>query len=143
LTAATYAIKIQDSVSGCAKDTSIVLTAPSCPTCTTPSVGGTTSTTATLPMCSTANAGVITLAGQTGMVIKWQTSTNSGGTWTDIANTSTTLNFTNAANGQQYRAVVNAGGICVDANSTATTITTSLTGCATDCNVPLPTLNSH
>ncbi|TAE22376.1 MAG: hypothetical protein EAZ91_23785, partial [Cytophagales bacterium] len=87
-------------------------------------------------MCASSNAGTLQLSGQTGNVIKWQTSTNGGGTWTDVAsNTATYLNFVNAANGQQYRAVVNnrdAGpaSSCTDANSTAVTLVTSSTACA-------------
>jgi hypothetical protein len=111
--------------------------------CDTPSVGGTTATTATLPLCTTSNSGTISLSGHTGLVVKWQTSTNGGTSWTDIANTTTTYSFTNAANNQQYRAVVNSGGICVDATSSATTITASLGACTVRCDVPKPIIISN
>ncbi|TAE34625.1 MAG: hypothetical protein EAZ91_00260, partial [Cytophagales bacterium] len=82
-------------------------------------------------LCASSNAGTLQLSGQTGNLLKWQTSTNGGGTWTDVAsNTATYLNFVNATNGQQYRAVVSNGGSCADANSTAVTLVTSSTACA-------------
>ncbi|WP_077919586.1 hypothetical protein [Spirosoma sp. 209] len=105
--------------------------------CPTPSVGGTVTLLGTLPLCSVSNQGVLQLAGQTGAVVKWQTSTNGGTSWTDIGNTAglTQISFTNAANGQQFRAVVNSGGSCADAFSTALTTTTSSSACSTDCVV--------
>jgi VCBS repeat-containing protein len=103
------------------------------PSCTTPSVGGTTAY-AGGALCSTSNSGVINLSGETGSVVKWQTSTNGGLAWTDLANTTATYNFTNAANNQQYRAVVNMGGDCDDAFSSVTTLTTTITACAEICN---------
>jgi hypothetical protein len=115
----------------------VQITVTDVPECATASVGGTTNF-AGGTICNTANSGVITLTGNTGNVVKWQTSTNGGTSWTDIASTSTTLNFTftNATNSQLYRAVVNNSGSCVDANSTATTITTSAAACSTNCVVP-------
>jgi hypothetical protein len=112
--------------------------------CPIASVGGTTNF-AGGTVCNTTNSGVITLTGKTGNVVKWQTSTNGGTSWTDIVNTTTTLNFTfaNAVNNQQYRAVVNNSGSCTDANSTATTITTSASACSTDCIVPKPSITNH
>ena len=105
--------------------------------CNTPSVGGTTSTTIPLPVCSTLNAGNIVLIGQTGTVVKWQTSINGGGSWTDIAQTNTVLSFSNAVNNQQYRAVVSNGVLCADTFSSATTITTHPNPCcnSTDGNI--------
>jgi hypothetical protein len=103
------------------------------PSCTTPSVGGTTAYSGGA-LCSTSNSGVINLTGQTGSVVKWQTSTNGGTTWTDLANTTASYNFTNAVNNQQYRAVVNMGGDCDDAFSSATIISTTITVCIEICN---------
>ena len=99
--------------------------------CANPSVGGTATYTGGT-ICSTANMGTITLTGQTGDVVKWQTSTNGGTSWTDIANTSlkNSYTFINAANNQQYRALLNTGGLnCVDSASTVVTITTSAAAC--------------
>jgi uncharacterized repeat protein (TIGR01451 family) len=76
--------------------------------------------------CSTTNSGTINLSGQftPSTILRWETSTTGGASWTSIPNTTTTLNFTNAANNQQYRAIVDAtGASCPTAQSGATTIT--------------------
>ncbi len=109
------------------------------PYCANPSVGGTAAYTGG-GLCATANSGAVSLSGETGAVVKWQTSTNGGAAWIDIANVTTTLNFTNAANGQQYRAVVSNGAACSEANATPTTISTSAAACAAGCNVPKPSV---
>ncbi|MVM31637.1 hypothetical protein GO755_16440 [Spirosoma sp. HMF4905] len=67
--------------------------------------------------------------------MKWQTSTDGGTTFTDIASTATGLSFSNAANNQQYRAVVNNGLGCGNANSAPATITTSAAACTVNCTV--------
>ena len=103
------------------------------PPCSTPSVGGTANYTGGT-LCSTANMGVITLTGQTGDVIRWETSTNNGTSWISIAGTAnkTSYTFINAANNQKYRVVVNSGSSgCTDAISTVVTITTSAASCTT------------
>ncbi|MCY7359366.1 MAG: Ig-like domain-containing protein, partial [Rudanella sp.] len=106
--------------------------------CTTPTMGGTATLSGgnSLTLCSPTNGGNINLTGQTGTVIRWETSTNNGGTWTPITSTAglTTYSFTNAANQQQYRAVVNNGGSCADATAVPLTITTSASACSADCN---------
>ena len=110
--------------------------------CPTPSLGGTTNNTGGT-LCSTANSGIVVLTGKTGNVVKWQTSTNGGVSWTDVVNTTTTLVFTNAANNQQYRTVVNNSGSCVDAYSTTTTIITSVVACSTACDVPITIITGY
>ena len=112
----------------------ITTSASVCP-CVTPSVGGSAAYTGGV-VCNPTNTGTVTLSGQTGTVVRWQTSTNGGANWTDIASTAglTSYGFTNAANGQQYRAVVNSGGTCLDANSTPVAITTSTAVCP--CTTP-------
>ncbi|MEZ0484674.1 Ig-like domain-containing protein [Fibrella aquatica] len=99
--------------------------------CAVPTVGGTAAY-AGGTLCDVSNAGTVTLTGQTGTVVKWQTSTNGGANWTDIAGTfgKNLYNFVNAANGQQFRAVLNNGGACVDAVSNPATISTSPTACS-------------
>ncbi|WP_375448415.1 hypothetical protein [uncultured Fibrella sp.] len=99
-------------------------------TCPNPSVGGTVAFAGSQPLCSTANTGTLTLSGQTGNVLRWETSTDNGSSWTPITNATASFNFTNVANNQQYRAVVNAGGSCADANSTPVTLTTSAAACS-------------
>ncbi|WP_077919585.1 Ig-like domain-containing protein [Spirosoma sp. 209] len=99
--------------------------------CPNPTVGG-TATYAGGALCSISNVGSLTLTGQTGTVVKWQTSVDNGANWTDISGTfgKNYYNFVNAANGQQYRAVLNNGGSCSDAFSNPATISTSPTACS-------------
>lgn len=96
--------------------------------CTTPTVGGTAAY-AGDTLCNASNIGTTMLTGQTGNIVRWETSTNSGTSWSPITSFNTYYNFANAANGQQYRAVVNNGGTCLDATSAAATIATSATNC--------------
>jgi hypothetical protein len=84
------------------------------------SVGGSVSGSAT--KCTGSNNGTLTLSGQTGTIVKWQSSTNGGSTWTDIANTTTTQSYSNLTVTTQYRAVI---GGCTTVNSTIATITVS------------------
>jgi hypothetical protein len=121
--------------SGCAEAASSPTVIAANPTvcCPNPSVAGTlTYNGGTL--CNTSANSTISLSGHTGNVEKWQTSTNGGTSWTDIPNTTTSLNFTNAANGQQYRAVVKAtGATCSEVFTSPVTITTNVSSC---CPVP-------
>jgi len=55
------------------------------------------------------NSGTLTLTSYTGTVVKWQRSTNSGVTWTDIVNTSTTYNYTNQTDATLFRAQLTSG----------------------------------
>ncbi|AEI51421.1 DUF6923 family protein [Runella slithyformis] len=134
--AGTYYL-YRKSTGGCYSAASSAVTATVTNCCPNPSVGGTITLVGTLPLCSTSNQGVLSLTGQTGTVVKWQTSTNGGVLWTDIAGTAglTQYSFTNAQNNQQFRAVVNNSGSCVDANSVAFTTTTSSSACSVDCEV--------
>ena len=130
-TADTFYAFYHDVVNGCYSPSSsaVVVTIMTC--CANPSVGGTATYTGGT-ICSTANMGTITLTGKTGDVIKWQTSTNGGTSWTDIANTAykNSYTFINAANNQKYRAIINTGGVgCVDSASTVVTIATSSAAC--------------
>ncbi len=84
-------------------------------------IGGTTSSDASV--CSGNNAGQITLAGQLGTVVRWESSVDNGATWQPVANTSTTLSYANLTQTTQYRAIVHNSNICADVPSTVTTIT--------------------
>lgn len=86
------------------------------------SVGGTVSGSATV--CSSGNSGTVTLAGNTGNVIRWEQSINSGSSWTTISNTTTSQSYTNLTQTTMFRAVVQSGA-CSIANSSAATITVS------------------
>lgn len=70
----------------------------------TPPVGG--SVTTDTYTTSGSKSGSLTLSGQTGTVSKWQYSTNNGLVWTDVSNTTTTLNYSNVSTSTLYRAVV-------------------------------------
>jgi gliding motility-associated-like protein len=83
-------------------------------------VGGTVTANATV--CSGANAGTLTLAGQTGTVQNWESSTDGGMTWTPIVNTTTSQNYLNLLTTTMYRAIVKSG-TCPSAASAAATIT--------------------
>lgn len=84
------------------------------------SVGGLTAGTSTV--CEGNNTGQITLSAQVGSVLNWEYSTDNGTTWTSIANTTTSLTYTNLTSTTQYRAHVRSG-VCSDAFSSISTIT--------------------
>lgn len=85
-----------------------------------PSVGGTVTTSANV--CFGSNTGTLTLAGQTGSILRWEYSIDGGINWIAIANTTTTYIYTNITLTTQYRAVVQ-NGTCVTATSTAAILT--------------------
>ncbi|PLW93298.1 MAG: hypothetical protein C0592_06465, partial [Marinilabiliales bacterium] len=91
-------------------------------------------------ICLGSSTGTMTLSGHTGSVLKWQVSANGGATWTDIANTTTTLSITPGTSGTyMFRAQVQSG-VCTSAFSGAFTVTVddlsvggTLTGSNTIC----------
>ncbi|PWB21876.1 hypothetical protein DCO46_18660 [Flavobacterium sp. HTF] len=85
-----------------------------------PSVGG--GVTGGTPVCSGQTSPLLTVGGHTGSVIKWQSSTDSFTTSTDIANTATTYTSLALTQTTQFRAVIQ-NGVCSSANSTPTTVT--------------------
>ena len=82
--------------------------------------GGNTITSTTV--CSGANGANVTLAGHIGSVIRWESSTDGGVSWSNIVNFSPTQPYLNLTATTVYRAVVQSG-VCPPANSSATTIT--------------------
>jgi len=74
--------------------------------------------------CDTLNSGSITLSGSVGPVLKWESSTNGGITWTPIVNTTTSLAYTHVKVTTQYRSIVGNAG-CGNDTSTVTTIAVS------------------
>jgi hypothetical protein len=106
------------------------------------------------PVCSGAN-GILTLTGNAGNVVKWQSliAPFSPLSWIDISNTTTTQSYTNLTQTTWYRAVVQSGGVCSTANSPAVIITVdsmtvagNLTGTDTVCtgtNSGILTLNNR
>lgn len=79
------------------------------------SVGGTTSGAATF--CGTSNPGFVSLTGQTGAVLYWESSTNGGATWTNIGNPTSTQSYLNLTQTTCYRAVVQQGAFPADTSS--------------------------
>ncbi len=102
------------------------------------SVGGTTSG-GNSPICINTPTGNITLSGHTGNVVRWQWRRDAGG-WNNIANTTTTLNYTPTSSGTyDFRAEVMSGA-CPSVYSTLTTITVnpaSVGGSVTGGNTPI------
>jgi gliding motility-associated-like protein len=127
-----YSVTINQS-GGCASLTetiSVVVTPVS--------VGGTTSGAASV--CASNNSGNITLAGETGSVLRWESSTTGNAPWTSISETSSTLSYQNLASSNWLRAIVQ-NGSCAEAASSATKITVNsasnggiLLGSATVCD---------
>jgi Fungalysin metallopeptidase (M36)/Fungalysin/Thermolysin Propeptide Motif len=103
-------------------------------------------------VCSVSNAGTLTLSGHSGTIVRWESSTDNFATNTPIANTTTTLAYTNLTQTTQYRAVVQTG-TCDPANSSVATITVNntsvagmITGSASVCstaNTGTLTLTGH
>ncbi|MCC7303570.1 MAG: gliding motility-associated C-terminal domain-containing protein [Bacteroidia bacterium] len=83
-------------------------------------VGGSVTSNATV--CAGSNSGTLTLGGHSGTILNWEFSTDGGFTWTPIANTTTTQNYTNLLITTMYRAVLG-NGVCANVNSTPATIT--------------------
>ncbi|MEI6507690.1 MAG: T9SS type A sorting domain-containing protein [Bacteroidota bacterium] len=84
------------------------------------SVGGSVSGGSTI--CSSSTSGTLTLSGNTGSILRWESSVSPFTTWTTIANTSSTYSSGALTQTTQFRAVVQSGS-CSSANSSATTVT--------------------
>lgn len=70
-------------------------------------------------VCSGVNAGVLTLSGERGSILFWQQSTDFGGTWVNIPNTTNNQPFSNLITETWYRAMVQNGACDVDSSSIA------------------------
>jgi len=84
-----------------------------------PSDGGTASISApnVTPIVRTTTvchfgSGTIYLSGHTGNIIRWESTTNGGTTWTPIANTTTSITYSNITQTTFFRAVVQNGAAC-------------------------------
>jgi len=82
--------------------------------------GGTVNSNAVL--CAGNNMGILSLVGETGSVLNWESSVDGGFTWINIANTTTSQAYNNIAVNTQYRATVQSG-ICPSAQSGIVTLT--------------------
>ncbi len=65
--------------------------------------------TGTSPVCYGSSSGLLTLTGQTGHVVRWQSSVSPFSAWTPIANTGTTYTSGNLTQNTRFRAVVQNG----------------------------------
>jgi gliding motility-associated-like protein len=117
MVAGVYKFRWSVTLGPCAASTDDVLI-----TIAPATVGGTLSGGTTV--CATANNGALTLTGNTGAVLQWESSIDNGTTWNIVANTSGSLSYTNLATTTSYRAQVQSGN-CATAYSTVATITVS------------------
>jgi len=88
------------------------------------SVGGTV--TGGTAICSGAASGLLTLSGNTGDVVRWESAVSPFSTWNPIANTSSTYTSGVLTETTQFRAVVQ-NGVCAEANSSPTTVSINST----------------
>ncbi|MDX6191580.1 GEVED domain-containing protein, partial [Flavobacterium sp. Fl-318] len=75
-------------------------------------------------VCTGTNSTTLTLSGQTGTVVGWESSTNNFTNVTSITNTTTALTVTDLTATTSYRAIVKSGS-CTQATSAVATITVS------------------
>ena len=102
-----YRVIVQNGLS-CSKDTSAIVSFIISPTTFAGSISGATS------VCALSNAGTLTLSGNIGNVVSWQSSVNNGNSWQTIASTSKTQNYTNLTQTTWYRAIVKSGACNAD-----------------------------
>ena len=101
------------AVNGCTPNAARSLTVT-----VTPSVGGTIS--GSTSVCSATNSTVLTLSGQTGTILRWESSTDDFATVINsISNTTTTYTATNVSSTTSYRAVIQSGSCPVVYSSLA------------------------
>ncbi|HYG50314.1 MAG TPA: PKD domain-containing protein, partial [Flavobacteriales bacterium] len=78
--------------------------------------------TANATLCSGSNSGTLNLAGSSGNILNWESSTDAGSTWTSIANTTTSENYLNLLSTTLYRVQVKSG-VCPALYSDTVTLT--------------------
>jgi hypothetical protein len=107
-------------------------------TVSTPTVAGSV-TGPSAWVCSGSSSGELTLSGQTGGVVKWQSAVQvaSVWTWSDIVNTATTYTSDPLTENTRFRAVVKSGA-CPEANSSFKPITARANPTFTDGSVSTP-----
>ncbi|HVV54208.1 MAG TPA: PKD-like domain-containing protein [Mucilaginibacter sp.] len=94
-----------------------------------PTTGGSTAGSATV--CSGTNNGQITLTGQQGTILRWESSTNNGATWQPIANITSKQIYSNLTQTTQFRAIVQSSK-CASSPSSVSTITVNPVTLAAD-----------
>lgn len=113
-TSTIYAAIVKNGV--CPNDTSAFASITVDPV----TVGGTVAGSATV--CGNVNSGTLTLSGETGSILNWESSTDGGFTWVPISNTTNTQAYNNVSVTTKYRAQIQSG-VCAPAFSSAATIT--------------------
>jgi gliding motility-associated-like protein len=88
-----------------------------------PSVGGVI--TGSNTVCSSTNTGMLTLAGETGNINRWESSIDGGVSWVNLSNTTNAQNYLNLTATTIYRAAVQSGG-CTEIFSATATVTVDL-----------------
>jgi hypothetical protein len=127
--AGTYYYRVQVQTPSCGSavnsDSKVVTVTSGTP----PVGGGVSSSTHT----STTNSGTLTLSGHSGTIVKWQRSTNDGVNWTDIANTTSTLSYSNITSKTIFRVQLQSGtcGFAFSSVGTVWIITETITGTVT------------
>ncbi|MEO8253612.1 MAG: SprB repeat-containing protein, partial [Flavobacterium sp.] len=120
--AGAYTIEAKNNNAGCPQ-TVTTMTGSAIITIDPATVGGSIAGTAT--KCSNTNSGTLTLSGNTGAVLRWESAVSPFTVWTPIANTTLTNNYSNLNATTQFRAVVQSGS-CAVTNSSVATITVSI-----------------
>ena len=82
-----------------------------------PSVGGTVLSPVTV--CAGTNSGTLQVQNSNGAVLRWESSTDGFKTVNTIANTTTSLTYTNLTVNTAYRAVISSASVCPEAFSNA------------------------
>jgi gliding motility-associated-like protein len=73
--------------------------------------------------CGSSGTGVLHLIGNIGNVLHWESSINNGSSWTTIANTTTSLPYSNITQNTIYRAIVQNSSFCITDTSNQITFT--------------------
>lgn len=73
--------------------------------------------------CGSSGTGVLNLIGNIGNVLYWESSTNNGGSWTTITNTTTSFPYSNITQNIIYRAIVQNSSFCITDTSNQITFT--------------------
>ena len=111
-----------------------------------PSIGGAVNGAGVFCISSGSGLGTLTLTGSVGDVLYWQYSTDGGGAWNTVANTSTTLNYSNIFQNRLYRAVVQNGSTCPSDTSTEASFTfdsVTVTGTIAGSDTVCPGINGN
>jgi gliding motility-associated-like protein len=93
-------------------------------------------------VCVAGNSGVLTLTSYSGTIVKWESSTNNGATWTSIVNNTDTEPYLNLSQTTLYRTIVQSGTCGVDTTFIDTvaisplSVAGTITGGGDFCGVP-------